>query len=299
MVSHLATTLQASDDDKAMDQDDWEEIYSCLADMDMEMTIRSPSVTHQLDMAFSAKAKNDPDSSSFHEAITGEYEQEYWDAMDKEVVGLGKRNTWICIPRSSIGKDYPQGPVLPSTWVLKVKRKADFSFHMFKARFCVRGDVQKRVTDESMDTYAPVVQWSTVRLMLIMTCMLKLKTVSIDFSNAFAQADIPQGKAVYIECPRGYEPADGKDMVLMLNKSLYGQAEAPRLWYEKLRKGLEDRGFKVSRVDPCLFHSKKVIVVSYVDDCLLFAKDKADIDALIQSFKDDGDEFNWEMKVEK
>ena len=150
-----------------------------------------------------------------------------------------------------------------------------------------------------MNIFTPVVQWSMVRLMLVMTCILKLKTVSIDFSNAFVQADIPKGKAVYIECPKGYEPANGKDMVLMLNKSLYGQAEAPRLWYEKLKKGLEDRGFKLSKVDPCLFFSKKVIVVSYVDDCILFAKCKADIDALIQSFKDDGDKYNWEMTVEE
>ena len=72
-----------------------------------------------------------------------------------------------------------------------------------------------------------------------------------------------------------------------------------RLWYEKLKKGLEDRGFKTSQVDPCLFISKTVIVVAYVDDCLIFSKNKSDIDKLIRSFKEDGDEFNWEMKVNK
>ena len=78
-----------------------------------------------------------------------------------------------------------------------------------------------------MNTYAPVVQWSMVRLMLILTCILKLHTVSIDFSNAFAQAVMPKDTHVYIECPKGYEPDTGEDMVLLLNKSLYGQAEAP------------------------------------------------------------------------
>ena len=123
--------------------------------------------------------------------------------------------------------------------------------------------------------------------------------MSIDFSNAFAQADIPKDKAVYIECPQGYEPPNGEDMVLKLNKSLYGQAEAPRMWYEKLKKGLEAQEFCTSKVDPCMFLSKKVIILAYVDDCLLFAKNKKDLDDLIQSFEDDGDKFNWEMTIEE
>ena len=60
---------------------------------------------------------------------------------------------------------------------------------------------------------------------------MKLKTLSIDFSNAFAQADMPADKMVYLHMPRGFVPEEGfgKKMVLMLKKSLYGQAEAPRL----------------------------------------------------------------------
>ena len=86
-----------------------------------ELSTQQPCVSHLFDVALSAKAKDDPDSPSFHNAITGEYADEYWEAMDKEIEGLSKRNTWTCIPRSSIGKEYPKGPVLPSTWALKIK----------------------------------------------------------------------------------------------------------------------------------------------------------------------------------
>ena len=55
---------------------------------------------------------------------------------------------------------------------------------------------------------------------------------------------------------------------LRLEKSLYDQAEAARLWYEKFRNGLLDRGFVVSKVDPCMFISKNLIYVIYVDNCL-------------------------------
>ena len=82
--------------------------------------------------------------------------------------------------------------------------------------------MQKHVAHESMNTYAPLAQCSTVWLMLIMTCILKLKTVSIDFFNAFTQADMPKDSNIHIKCLKGYELANGQNMVLKLNKSFYG-----------------------------------------------------------------------------
>eukprot|EP00957_Ditylum_brightwellii_P031266 2370203-Ditylum_brightwellii.AAC.1 len=86
-----------------------------------------------------------------------------------------------------------------------------------------------------------------------------------------------------------------RDKVLKPNKSLYGQADAPRMQYDKLRAGLEARGFTACMADPCLFISKKVVRIVYVDDCLWFARDIKDIDAVLKSFKEDGDKYNWEM----
>ena len=44
---------------------------------------------------------------------------------------------------------------------------------------------------------------------------------------------------VFIELPRDFKSDGGKhDLVIKLKKSLYGQAEAARLWYEKLLNGL-------------------------------------------------------------
>ena len=94
MISHFAVSLftaSDSDDDTISSvflQSDWNEIYSCLADMDLELATHQPCVRHALDVAFPAKIKNDPDSPSFQEAITGEFEDEYWKAMDQEIAGL-------------------------------------------------------------------------------------------------------------------------------------------------------------------------------------------------------------------
>ena len=102
--------------------------------------------------------------------------------------------------------------------------------------------------------------------MLLISIMLQLETRSTNFSNAFAQADM-KGEPVYIS-PPPMMSGFSRDHVLKLNKSLYGQADAPRMWYDKLRAGLEARGFTACKADPCLFISKKVVCIVYVDDCL-------------------------------
>ena len=74
-----------------------------------------------------------------------------------------------------------------------------------------------------------------MRLMLILQLILGLQSQSIDFTDAFAQADIPSGETILIEIPRDFKSYGGQhDVVLKLKKSLYGQDEAARLWYEKL-----------------------------------------------------------------
>ena len=105
--------------------------------------------------------------------------------------------------------------------------------------------------------------------MLILQCIIGFQSQSIEFTNAFAQADIPSGEPVFIELPRDFKSDLGQGgVVLRSKKSLYGQAEASRLLYEKLQTGLLERGFVMSKVDPCLFMYKTMICVVYVDDCL-------------------------------
>ena len=116
----------------------------------------------------------------------------------------------------------------------------------------------------------------------------------MDFTNYFSHEDIPSGKPVFMELPR-YFKSDGVqyDVVLRLNKSLYGQDEATWLWYEKLQNGLLDRGFVVSKVDPCVFMSKTIIYVVYVYYCLFWARSKSNIDHSTKYFKKYGTNYSW------
>ena len=66
------------------------------------------------------------------------------------------------------------------------------------------------------------------------------------------------------------------------------------LLFEKLQNGLLKRGFVMIKVDPCLFMSKTLICVVYVDDCLFWEHSQSDIDNVMKSFKEYGPSYNWE-----
>ena len=131
--------------------------------------------------------------------------------------------------------------------------------------------------------------------MLILQCILGFQSQSIDFTNYFDQAYIPIGEPVFNELTRYFKSDGGQgDVVLILKKSLYGQAEAARLWYENLRNGFLDCGFVMSNVDPFLFMSKTVICVVYVNDCIFWEHSKSDIDNVMKFFKENLTSYNWE-----
>jgi Reverse transcriptase (RNA-dependent DNA polymerase) len=130
------------------------------------------------------------------------------------------------------------------------------------------------------DTFAPVVAWLTVQLLLILAVVLGLATKQVDYTNAFCQADLDD--KVYVRMPKLFEQPGH---VYRLKKSVYGLRQSPLNFFQMLKQALEGRGFVQSQHDPCLFISQEVICLCYVDDCLFFSKDEANIDAVIASLQ--------------
>ena len=77
----------------------------------------------------------------------------------------------------------------------------------FKCKWCPNGSLNKH--QDYWDTYAPVVTWAGVRMLLIVSKIHKLESKSIDFVLAFPQADLDV--PVYIELPAGVTPLEAKD----------------------------------------------------------------------------------------
>ena len=131
------------------------------------------------------------------------------------------------------------------------------------------------------ETYAPVVQWSTIRLLLSTVLTEGWTTRQVDYTNAFAQAELREEG--YVECPRMFGPKSGADKVLHLLKSLYGLRHAPRTFFEKLKELLEERGWKQSQIDPCLFLKPGMMCVVYVDDTIFASVNGSDLEEEITS----------------
>ena len=85
-----------------------------------------------------------------------------------------------------------------------------------------------------MNSYSPVVQRATLRLMLILQCILGLKSQSIDFINAFSQADIPSGEPVFIELPRDFKSDRAQDDVVLKLGKAYMVKPKPHTYATKI-----------------------------------------------------------------
>jgi hypothetical protein len=156
--------------------------------------------------------------------------------------------------------DYNGAPhhVIPSTWGFKCKRYADGCIKKFKACFCARGNKQLKGID-FFETYAPVVQWITIRLMFILEILLGLKSKQGDVLCAFLHGEREPCKNVYVEMPLGFSQysKNGTRKVLKLKKTLYGLQQSPRAFWKYITEklvacGLEQSNFfiPVSLLEP-------------------------------------------------
>ena len=78
-----------------------------------------------------------------------------------------------------------------------------------KARICAHVRVQQKDINY-WETYAPVVQWMSVRIMLSLSAIKNLHTKSIYFVLVYPQADLDVD--IYMELPQGFDmgPESGR-----------------------------------------------------------------------------------------
>ena len=216
---------------------------------------------HPFTLAAKASSEDTPTLREIQRMSPAEIDL-WYEAMDVELEALRSKDTMTEINRA----DVPQGKqIIKSTWAFRRKRRPNGEIHKLKARFVVRGDLQ--VLHESESTYSPVVDWSTVRLLFILTVAQQLRSTTIDFNAAFVQSDLPE--PIYLELPPGYG-VPGEDRVYKVIKSLYGDIRAAKLWYKHLSSALVSKmGFTKSTIDSCLYFRDNLVFVFYVDDGII------------------------------
>jgi hypothetical protein len=243
------------------------------------------------------KVSTDPDTMYHHQAMKQPDKEKFQEAMKKECEAHFKEGNYKLIKKSKL----PEGAtLLSSVWQMKRKRKPSTGeISKYKARMNVDGSQMIKGLHYE-ETYAPVVQWATIRFFITLAIISKWHTRQLDFVLAYTQADIE--RELYMKLPAGFTAPgktiteqNRKDYVLKLEKNLYGQKQAGRVWYLHLRKNLLKLGFKPSNHDECVFYYGKTIFIVYTDDTILLGPDKDELDTLVKKL---GKTFNIEDQGE-
>jgi Reverse transcriptase (RNA-dependent DNA polymerase) len=129
--------------------------------------------------------------------LSSSYKADWTAAADREIAELTRRGTFELIPTQEEQKKTP----LPLLWIFKYKFDTDGYLVKFKARLCVRGDLQ---TTEQ-DTYAATLAARSFRALMAILAAFDLEIRQYDAVNAFINADM--NEEIYCLCPEGYKEA--------------------------------------------------------------------------------------------
>ena len=150
---------------------------------------------------------------------------------------------------------------IPTMCVLMIKRDKNMAPDRSKSRIVVLGNLEGRIWEKS-EKYAPVLQYSSLRLLTSMATESCRVLKQGDCKNAFCNARLPDDETTIIRPPPGY-PDAGKDVFWLLKKTLYGLGRSPRHWHKLVNSILVDMGLTPSVHGPCLYQG----VPSSADDC--------------------------------
>jgi hypothetical protein len=121
-----------------------------------------------------------------------------------EIDDLMDINNFECIPKTDLP---PRTRYLDLIWTYRRKHHPEGSLKKYKARLCVNGSRQIQGIDYT-ESFAPVVQWSTIRMVNTLDAMHNLKGKQIDFTQAFPQAKLKED--IYLRFPAGVEHKNEK-----------------------------------------------------------------------------------------
>ncbi|KAE8975051.1 hypothetical protein PR001_g25156 [Phytophthora rubi] len=206
---------------------------------------------------------------SIQEALQGPDAEKWIEALEKEHFDLMCNNAWVLVER-------PKGKkILSSKWVFVRKRSHKGEVIRYRARVTIKG-CQQEYGVNFWDTYAPVVSFESVKLVLLLALHYVLLCEHIDFVSAFLNGPIGDEVEIYMEMPEYFN--DGSGRVCRLLRSLYGLKQAPLIWYKMVDEFLRSCGFKRSKMDNGVYWrvvgGNPIFLTVYVDDVIIAANAK-------------------------
>jgi phosphohistidine phosphatase SixA len=207
---------------------------------------------------FPAHATHTPDSATISSALASANKDNWLEAIDKEVSALEDTGTWTMVPHQ------PGMNILRSYLVLKAKQVKTGAIIKYKALLVAGGDAQVHGF-EFDQSYAPVADFTVVRIILRIAARENRVVHILDVSNAFVSA--PLAEVVYVRPPKILADRFGSK-IMKVNKALYGLKKAPlscHLYLEKMFNNVKI----IKASTTCLYAYNNCTIVVYVDDQII------------------------------
>jgi Reverse transcriptase (RNA-dependent DNA polymerase) len=169
----------------------------------------------------------------YGQAIKASNRDNFRKAMLVELKVHIDRGHWVKMPRMDLPTDVKS---IKTVWSFKCKCRPNGLLLKHKARLCIHGGMQEKGVN-FWETYSPIVQWSTIQLLLTLSITEDLWARQINFILAYPQANVKT--EIYLDLPIGYEEflAPNKrrnDCILLLKKNVYGLKQAGCTWFQHL-----------------------------------------------------------------
>jgi hypothetical protein len=233
---------------------------------------------------FNAYLNTTPDPKSFKKAMLAGDSPKWKLACDKEMSSLLKKDVWTLVDRPT------HKAVIRGMWIFRKKNNPDNSVK-YKARFVAMGNTQVEGEDYG-DTFAPTGKPTSLRLLFAMAAIHGWEVHQMDAVTAFLNGILEE--EIYMEQPEGYVIVGQEDKVLLLNRSLYGLKQSPKIWQDDVTQHLISLCFERCAIDPCVYirsdEEQQLFTAVYVhvDDMGITGNDTATFKTEISS--------KWEME---
>lgn len=260
---------------------------------EFEDTFQSPQITGRLQrLGYNLRERNSivkparyqsnfaeyAEPISYDDAVSCDQKLQWQEAIHEELQAHERNGTWT-LTILPVNKK-----AISSIWVFKIKHSPTDRNVRFKVRLCARGFSQKAGIDYHK-TFAPVVRYDSVRVLLALAAELDLEIGQFDVKTAFLYGDMTE--EVYMKVPKGMTTKKG--IVCKLNKSLYGLKQASRCWNIKFDAFLKIFNLIQSTADPCVYcrdlQNDRVYLALYVDDGLIFASSQKLLDFILSHLR--------------
>jgi len=222
----------------------------------------------------------DPKSQKAIDLMPEKQRKRYNDATKKEYEGMKDKDVMEFVRMSEI----PKGTKIYICIVNWVTKYVLGVYQKTKCRICFGGH---HYVKTFTDCFAPTVNFCSVLVMLCLAAMFGWHLGSLDYSQAYLNANIDE--ECYLRAPeflREYDK-DGVEFIWKLKKVIYGHPKGSRLWAECLTEKLRQLGFQQFATDQCVYgkwvnwdlktlneKSYFVFVLVHSDDVIIISNQK-------------------------